>query len=109
MIFSLGWGQERRSSAWRDRDRSCAWMRRWGRWRASVVSFINLWLWGNGTLSLREPTTRVLCLLFTRAVNNWRSTPRRRMGLGVDLGYIFNSKAELRLGEDYQWYSEKLR
>jgi NTE family protein len=30
-------------------------------------------------------------------------------GFGVDLGYIFNSKSELRIGEDYQWYSEKLR
>jgi len=30
-------------------------------------------------------------------------------GFGVDLGYIFGSKAELRAGEDYQWYSEKLR
>jgi NTE family protein len=30
-------------------------------------------------------------------------------GFGVDLGYTFNSKAELRIGEDYQWYSEKLR
>jgi NTE family protein len=30
-------------------------------------------------------------------------------GFGVDLGYIFSSKAELRAGEDYQWYSEKLR
>ncbi|HEY1994340.1 MAG TPA: patatin-like phospholipase family protein [Edaphobacter sp.] len=29
-------------------------------------------------------------------------------GFGVDLGYIFSSKAELRVGEDYQWYSEKL-
>jgi NTE family protein len=29
-------------------------------------------------------------------------------GFGVDLGYIFSSKAELRAGEDYQWYSEKL-
>jgi NTE family protein len=32
-----------------------------------------------------------------------------RNGFGVDLGYIFNSKSELRIGEDYQWYSEKLR
>jgi NTE family protein len=30
-------------------------------------------------------------------------------GFGVDLGYIFNSKTELRIGEDYRWYSEKLR
>jgi NTE family protein len=30
-------------------------------------------------------------------------------GFGVDLGYLFNSKAELRFGEDYQWYSETLR
>jgi NTE family protein len=30
-------------------------------------------------------------------------------GFGVDLGYQFNSKTELRLGEDYQWYGETLR
>jgi NTE family protein len=30
-------------------------------------------------------------------------------GLGVDLGYQFSSKTELRLGEDYQWYGETLR
>jgi NTE family protein len=30
-------------------------------------------------------------------------------GFGIDLGYIFGSRAELRVGEDYQWYSEKLR
>jgi NTE family protein len=29
-------------------------------------------------------------------------------GFGVDFGYIFGSKAELRAGEDYQWYGEKL-
>jgi NTE family protein len=33
----------------------------------------------------------------------------QRNGFGVDLGYIFNSKTELRIGEDYQWYNEKLR
>ena len=32
-----------------------------------------------------------------------------RNGFGVDLGYVFSSKAELRMGEDYQWYGEKLR
>jgi NTE family protein len=32
-----------------------------------------------------------------------------RNGFGVDLGYQFNSKAELRAGEDYQWYGESLR
>ncbi len=30
-------------------------------------------------------------------------------GFGVDLGYQFSSKAELRVGEDYQWYGENLR
>jgi len=30
----------------------------------------------------------------------------RRNGLGVDLGYQFNAKTELRVGEDYQWYGE---
>ncbi len=30
-------------------------------------------------------------------------------GFGVDLGYQFGSKAEVRIGEDYQWYSEKLK
>jgi NTE family protein len=30
-------------------------------------------------------------------------------GFGGDLGYVFGSKAELRVGEDYQWYGEKLR
>ncbi len=30
-------------------------------------------------------------------------------GFGLDLGYRFGSKAELRFGEDYQWYSETLR
>jgi NTE family protein len=29
-----------------------------------------------------------------------------RNGLGVDLGYQFNRKAEIRVGEDYQWYGE---
>jgi len=32
-----------------------------------------------------------------------------RNGFGVDLGYRFNAKAELRAGEDYQWYGESLR
>jgi NTE family protein len=32
-----------------------------------------------------------------------------RNGFGIDLGYQFNSKAELRAGEDYQWYGESLR
>ncbi len=30
-------------------------------------------------------------------------------GFGADLGYSFSSKAELRAGEDYQWYGETLR
>ncbi len=30
-------------------------------------------------------------------------------GFGIDLGYQFNSKTELRLGEDYQWYGETLK
>jgi NTE family protein len=33
----------------------------------------------------------------------------KRNGLGFDLGYTFNSRAELRVGEDYQWYGESLR
>jgi NTE family protein len=33
----------------------------------------------------------------------------QKNGFGADLGYTFSSKAELRFGEDYQWYSEKLR
>ncbi len=33
----------------------------------------------------------------------------QRNGFGVDLGYQFSSKAELRVGEDYQWYGESLR
>ena len=32
-----------------------------------------------------------------------------RNGFGVDFGYQFGSKAELRVGEDYQWYGETLR
>jgi NTE family protein len=32
-----------------------------------------------------------------------------RNGVGVDLGYRFSAKAELRIGEDYQWYGESLR
>jgi NTE family protein len=31
-----------------------------------------------------------------------------RNGFGADLGYQFNSKTELRVGEDYQWYGETL-
>jgi NTE family protein len=30
-------------------------------------------------------------------------------GFGIDLGYQFSSKAELRAGEDYQWYGYSLR
>jgi NTE family protein len=30
-------------------------------------------------------------------------------GFGLDLGYQFNSKTELRVGEDYQWYGYDLR
>lgn len=30
----------------------------------------------------------------------------RKNGLGVDLGYMFNARTELRVGEDIQWYSE---
>jgi len=33
----------------------------------------------------------------------------KRNGFGVDLGYQFSSRAELRVGEDYQWYGETLR
>lgn len=33
----------------------------------------------------------------------------KRNGFGFDLGYRFGSKAELRAGEDYQWYGETLR
>jgi len=32
----------------------------------------------------------------------------RQNGLGVDLAHQFNAKAELRIGEDYQWYSQTL-
>jgi NTE family protein len=32
-----------------------------------------------------------------------------RNGFGVDLGYQFGSKAELRVGEDYQWYGNTLK
>jgi NTE family protein len=31
----------------------------------------------------------------------------RRNGLGLDFGYQFNSKTELRAGEDYQWFGER--
>jgi NTE family protein len=34
---------------------------------------------------------------------------QERNGLGVDLGYRFSANAELRVGEDYQWYGESLR
>jgi NTE family protein len=34
---------------------------------------------------------------------------QERNGFGFDLGYRFSSKAELRVGEDYQWYGETLR
>jgi NTE family protein len=30
----------------------------------------------------------------------------KRNGLGADLGYYFNARTEVRVGEDYQWYSE---
>jgi NTE family protein len=30
-----------------------------------------------------------------------------RNGFGLDLGYQFNSRTELRIGEDYQWYGEQ--
>ncbi len=33
----------------------------------------------------------------------------KRNGVGVDLGYQFNAKTELRVGEDYEWFSESLR
>ncbi len=53
---------------------------------------------------------------YARAVSSFYSGSQQlaeynegRNGFGVDLGYIFNSKTELRIGEDYQWYSEKLR
>jgi NTE family protein len=53
---------------------------------------------------------------YARAVSSFYSGSQElaqyneeRNGFGVDLGYIFNSKTELRIGEDYQWYSEKLR
>jgi len=34
---------------------------------------------------------------------------QERNGLGADLGYRFSAKAEMRVGEDYQWYGESLR
>jgi NTE family protein len=34
---------------------------------------------------------------------------QEKNGFGLDLGYQFSSKAELRIGEDYQWYGETLR
>jgi NTE family protein len=33
----------------------------------------------------------------------------QKNGFGLDLGYQFGSKAELRIGEDYQWYGETLK
>jgi len=30
----------------------------------------------------------------------------KRNGLGADLGYQFNARTEVRVGEDFQWYSE---
>jgi len=30
----------------------------------------------------------------------------RRNGIGFDVGYLFDQRAELRVGEDYQWYNE---
>jgi NTE family protein len=32
-----------------------------------------------------------------------------RNGVGGDLGYTFGPKAQLRIGEDYQWYGDTLR
>ena len=43
------------------------------------------------------------------AVSNWRSTRRRETDLASTLDITFSSKAELRVGEDYQWYGETLR
>jgi NTE family protein len=34
---------------------------------------------------------------------------KEKNGFGVDLGYRFSANAELRVGEDYQWYGESLR
>jgi NTE family protein len=31
----------------------------------------------------------------------------KRDGLGIDLGYQFNARAEVRIGEDVQWFSER--
>jgi NTE family protein len=31
----------------------------------------------------------------------------KRNGLGVDLGYLFNARTELRVGEDFQWFSQR--
>jgi NTE family protein len=31
----------------------------------------------------------------------------KRNGLGADLGYQFNARTEVRVGEDFQWYSEE--
>jgi NTE family protein len=31
----------------------------------------------------------------------------RRNGVGLDFGYLFNSRTELRLGEDVQWFREE--
>ena len=32
---------------------------------------------------------------------------QHRNGLGADVGFHFNSRTELRIGEDYQWYGER--
>jgi NTE family protein len=34
---------------------------------------------------------------------------QEKNGFGADLGYRFSAKAELRVGEDYQWFGESLR
>jgi len=31
----------------------------------------------------------------------------KRNGLGADLGYMFNARTELRIGEDFQWFSQR--
>jgi NTE family protein len=31
----------------------------------------------------------------------------KRNGLGADLGFFFNARTELRVGEDFQWFSER--
>lgn len=32
---------------------------------------------------------------------------QRRNGVGADMGYEFNARTELRVGEDYQWFGER--